>query len=730
MWKKYFRTLRWPCLLAALLALSGTSEAGVTLVPRVNSSGDILKDERGVAIASEDYVLFGKFKHRLVVAAGDQETAATPILWRAMSLDISPNPTKAVLLSHHLLEGMAYQRGARGDSRPQNTWEGSQVQKWLNDASPATAYDVYLTKNYRARPSTPLGAQVEGFLHHFAPEERNALQPYPDGTANSGVSLPSGSANVYETTAANPTFYPSEIVWWFGPNNGPNNDARGAYFKNKNSTRFFYWMRTPDPDGTDRAVLFGEVGLAGLRLFSDNVYDVHSDNGFSVRPVLLLNLESLLFKTASGDFAPSFDPAAAPGGGGETNPWILVLGGLAPADGATRFASADLPPSGAAIDATGKIMTVRWAAPISPAVRRWPASADFTFARPGGVGSNPVSVTSDDIDRDILILTFANATMRGESVTLGYNLNTDAISCDKSGTAETDVVGSFTLDAAKIVNNSTVAPPDPGPTPSGETKPGSVSATADGAKHDGQLQADGRTYLIVVPWGTDISNLSVDVTPPKGGAVSPDMPVSHDFTKGPLAFTVTAEDGTKKSYTVDVKIEEQKQPTERALFTFDVNGCEVVVARNADGTYAVKIRIPFASAPDASLLDTVRAIASLFNLANVSYSVVNADGSETPVAPLQSPSSARRPYLEISGTAAGMSAIENGAITQIRYTLQNDGTQYVQTFPVGGLKIASMPGYPSLEPTPSGSSSSGCDAGARAFALIAIMGGAMLWRRK
>lgn len=113
--KYYIRTLRLLGLAVLLLALSGVAEAGVTLVPRVNSRGDILKDERGATIAGEDYVLFGKFKHRLEKPRGDQEADATPILWRAMSLDISPTPTKATLLSHHLLEAMARQHEVTSD---------------------------------------------------------------------------------------------------------------------------------------------------------------------------------------------------------------------------------------------------------------------------------------------------------------------------------------------------------------------------------------------------------------------------------------------------------------------------------------------------------------------------------------------------------------------------------------------------------------------------------------
>ncbi len=739
MWRNHIRKLLSPCLAAALLlALCGAAEAGVTLVPRVNSKGEILKDESSAPIVSEDYVLFGKFRHRLEHPAGASEDIATPILWRVMSLDVSPSPTKAILLSHRLLESMSYQGQVvsvgHGTGNPKDTdwyrspdrhiyanrWDGSEVQKWLNDASQATSYPVYLAENYwEIEPTeTSKQAHVEGFLHRFADEERNALLAYPDGTANgagSKVTLPSGWLERWNDQSSRK----GEIALWFGfsENGAPYKEPPGG----TPGGRRDYWTRTPLSGNNSSDIT---VGVRYVVNTGDiNYAPAHEgDSGaYGVRPGVLLNLREVLFKSASGDFDLSSTPAL---GGTESNPWVPVLGGLAPLDWQIKFESSNISPQSAAIDATGKIMTVTWADPISPAVRRWPSSADFTLRRPGG-RSNPVSVASDDAHDNILILTFADATFQGETLSLGYNLNTDAISCDKSGTTATDVVGSFAN--FPVTNNSTVTPPDSGPTPSNETKPGSVSATADGAKYDGELQIDGRTFLITVPYGTDISNLSVDATPPKGGSVSPDMPVSHDFTRGPLTFTITAEDGTKKNYTIDVKVEEQKQPAERTLFTVNVNDCEIVVTQNADGTLAVKIRIPFAAGANPALLDTVKMIASSLGLSNISYVRIDAQGSETPVA---ARTAAKAPYLEIRGTAANIDAIENGVITQMRYTLKGDNGLYAQTFPNGGLKISNMPGYPSPEPAPSGSSS-GCDAGAAwgAIALIALAGGAMNRRR-
>ena len=195
---------------------------------------------------------------------------------------------------------------------------------------------------------------------------------------------------------------------------------------------------------------------------------------------------------------------------------------------------------------------------------------------------------------------------------------------------------------------------------------------------------------------------------------------------------MTAQDGrTKVTYTIKVKVESPPAPTEKALFTIRSADCEIVVTQNADGTRGVKVRIPFALGSNPALLDTVRMIANSLGLSNISYSIVNADGSETPVQPLQNRrAGAKAPYLQIAGTAANMDAIKNGAIEKIEYTLKGDGKTYVQTFADGGLKIAGMPGYPSPTPSPStGGSSSGCNAGVfGAFGLMLC--GAYLWRKR
>jgi hypothetical protein len=59
------------------------------------------------------------------------------------------------------------------------------------------------------------------------------------------------------------------------------------------------------------------------------------------------------------------------------------------------------------------------------------------------------------------------------------------------------------------------------------------------------------TVKIEVKHGTDLSNLAPTITVSEGASISPASGVARDFT-GPVAYTVTAEDGTQQTWTVTV----------------------------------------------------------------------------------------------------------------------------------------------------------------------------------
>ena len=456
------------CSFLLLLFLYGicfvsSAQARVQLQPRVNAQGEILKNDAGAAIANEDYVVLGKFDHRLMEYSGVKEVQATPILWRVMSADSAlGNQRKVTMLTHHLLESMAYQnqyddRGWGEDPQyvrpgtmiPMNTWLGSEVQKWLSSSGMVT---VYQWDGSGVAPNS-----VRGFLHsdYFNAAEIGALLPYPDGTG-ALMTLPS-----FWTTADMQIGYDwyewpyfGEMYLWFGDNDadssfnyGPNNLARRASFKGSSfiyggdNQGWFYWSRSPVADVSDTSGSIIDDGT----LFNEGVIG----SVISVRPACLLNIESLIFKSASDDFTPASSSSAI--AGSPKNPYVLVFQNLLPTGVPTgwimKFTTADEAPLSAQID--GKILTMEWNTPLSPGVKRWPAPGDFKLS----TGETAISITSDDTSPKLLKLTFATGVTAGTAVTLSYNLNTDAISFDSSG-GTAKVADSFANRPVKNVTSS------------------------------------------------------------------------------------------------------------------------------------------------------------------------------------------------------------------------------------------------------------------------------------
>lgn len=434
-WKNsysYVKNLAWRTLLiwifsVIFVASCGPSEAVVQLRPRVNSSGAILKDDGGVKIAGEDYVIWGKYKHRFM--NGAYETTATPVLWRVMSADAAMGgQKKVILLTHFLVDFMRY------NAILNNTWDGSAVQLWVNSSA------------------------MGGFLEDFSVSERDAMpSPSLDGLSGTKATLASfwkadASFNAWDWV------YGGELYSWFGGNDmgvgggsfGPNSQARRAHYKDAGITYdstdlgFRYWTRSP--------VSF-DVGLAWYAR-DDGALGLNAATGFAaVRPACFLDLNSILFKSASNDFAPDFPSSV---GSSSVNPYILVLPNVPPNGLPVAYASADKAPVIAKID--GKNLVLEWETAISPAVTKWPAPEDFTLSN----GESPIKVTGDNANKNVLHLTFKTGVKYADPVRISYNLNTDAISFDSTGNP-IKVVNSF---LSFVVSNDTLpVPSTPNVTP-------------------------------------------------------------------------------------------------------------------------------------------------------------------------------------------------------------------------------------------------------------------------
>ena len=438
---------------------SGTVEAGVNLKGYTDNSN------------AYQYVLFGRYPQLQV-----PDIPLQPIVWRVLSADQAGTSRKGLLLSDKNLD--------------------------------ASSFDVSLN-NYGLSGirSFLVGTEAGQFYNsaYFTNQEKGIVLPQ-SFTTTDGI----GAGPV--TTADNAMFLLSESEvkepkYGFANGMGPDSTRivlNTAYVQGKHISDLngvgFWWTRSPvAPTSDDAWYVDNNGGLLDLSVYMTD---------YAVRPACLLNLESLIFKSASDDFdlaSPSVSAA-----GSILNPYILVLSGDMPNGLPVKFASADRSPDGAVIN--GKTLTVSWHVPLTPAVKKWPAPGDFTL-QPGG--THPTAVTSDNANPKILKLTFPTAVAYGAAVTLSYNLNTDAISTDYSaGTATATVVASF---SNLSVTNQT---PAPAPAPAPDDKPGSPSApgvTPTQARYDGLSTADLNVLLGGVALSAaNAGNLGITVSTPNG----------------------------------------------------------------------------------------------------------------------------------------------------------------------------------------------------------------------
>ncbi|MDL2263801.1 DUF6273 domain-containing protein [Synergistaceae bacterium OttesenSCG-928-I11] len=672
---------------------------------------------------------------------GDQETVPTPVLWRVMELQKhGGDKPGAILLSHYLLEAMAYQ-GAVGGSDPDyvrpgtaiaaNTWDGSEVQTWLNSAA---------TERVKLGALDDYDNTYKGFLHadYFSMAERFSMVDYP--SIGTKVVLPSG-------VGPTPDSYSLELAAWFGANTPANNNARKAHFKGGPSSfteegadAWNYWTRSPVSSRSKGA--YGVYGVGTLL-----IYDVVS-SVVAVRPAFFLNLESVIFKSA-------FDPTSAAVGGSRENPFVLYL------------ASADKTPQSAVV--SGDKLTVTFAATdgVVHAYTGAPNAAElakrFTVTASGGA----VTASSATVSADAVTLTLSRAVASDETVTAAY-AHTAGCSDGLAFLSDATVLKSFAaqnvLPTYTIIATAgaggTITPSGSVAVVSGDNKTFAISPNVDyvvadllidgvsagaasshtfrSVSSDHTIEAvfrevaEGQTYTITATAGAGGTiTPSGDVTVASGGnqtfAISPDAGYAIDGLQIDGVGIAAASSYTFKNVSSDHTIAATfKKATERTFFSVSAADCEIRYHRLADGRWRVEVLIPFAEGSDPSLLATIRAIFSFTDYKDIEYSYVNADGTETKIPAMSAKSAARAavnaPYLKIAFTMteSDKALLDTGILTAIEYTLTNAAETYTQNFPNGGLKFADI--KKATEPTYGvGSSGVGCGTGAASLIALAAL---------
>ena len=103
---------------------------------------------------------------------------------------------------------------------------------------------------------------------------------------------------------------------------------------------------------------------------------------------------------------------------------------------------------------------------------------------------------------------------------------------------------------------------------------------------DGVINGD--SIAVTVPLGSDVSNAAPTIAVSPGAAVSPLSGVAQDF-RVPVQYTVTAEGGTEKTYTVTVQVQ---QSDSKAITAFTIPGqAGATVIDEANG--AIGLTMPF-----------------------------------------------------------------------------------------------------------------------------------------
>lgn len=176
----------------------------------------------------------------------------------------------------------------------------------------------------------------------------------------------------------------------------------------------------------------------------------------------------------------------------------------------------------------------------------------------------------------------------------------------------------------------------------------------------GSTQINGTAISVTMPYGTDVTNLTPTITVSENAAVVPGSGVPQNFT-APVSYTVTAEDGTTKTYTVTVVVAE---PDTYAI----------TAAQTSNGTVATE--------PTSAAADT-----------KVQITVTPKDGYQLKEGTLKAYKTGE-PDTEV--------AIENNAFTMPAYavtvTAEFEAIKYTVTYKLnGGSNAAGNPTWYTVE---------------------------------
>jgi hypothetical protein len=281
----------------------------------------------------------------------------------------------------------------------------------------------------------------------------------------------------------------------------------------------------------------------------------------------------------------------------------------------------------------------------------------------------------------------------------------------------------------------------------------------EGVKYYGQLQSDSKTYLIKLPFGSDLRSVKIDFLPAHRRVV-PSLGQPWDFSEGPLDFTLVAQDNITRR-AVKIKVVTLPQVVKSGTLVspdgkdWALNGIE-----QKDHSYSATVSAPIspeATLPEGTLLEgtlsegtAVQELPSLHvtlrGLSNLSLDLTGyAEGSNAP------DGSKKDRRLRIYGTAKNLATLESLSVEEIDFTYASEpGVTYRQTFippvaydAIGEKHLAHLPEPEPPAPIPDDENEDkiivqegGCNAGFNRglsaaflfalFALFVLLGGGRL----
>lgn len=128
-------------------------------------------------------------------------------------------------------------------------------------------------------------------------------------------------------------------------------------------------------------------------------------------------------------------------------------------------------------------------------------------------------------------------------------------------------------------------------------------------KSVGDIDKFDDTITVSVPGGTNITNLKPIIIISNKATISPDSGVAQNFS-GPVAYLVTAQDGSTRTYIVNVNM---VASSEKAITSFKLKGFYPEVAGDVNEKY----HTVYAVVPDGTDLSKITPVITLSNNATI-----------------------------------------------------------------------------------------------------------------